>query len=185
MFVIRFRVGAAARFLPLPVGELTGQVLEADVVFGTTFNALREALLEGPTPAAKFQAAEAYLYPLLNHSKAEHPAIAWALARIQAAPATATVDEIVRRTGYSHKHLVNLFRQQVGLTPKELLRVLRFQHTVHSIETQPGLRWSQLAADCGFYDQAHLIQEFRAFSGFTPGEYFAHRGEYLNYLPVG
>ncbi len=78
-----------------------------------------------------------------------------------------------------------MFRNQVGVSPKEFLKIIRFQKAVNEIETTPDFDWSGIAADCGFYDQAHFINDFRHFSGFTPTEYARRRGTFLNYIPIG
>jgi AraC-like DNA-binding protein len=70
------------------------------------------------------------------------------------------------------------------LTPKLFARVCAFQRVIRSIGQRSEIDWADTAATCGYYDQAHLIREFRAFSGLTPVSYLARRGPYLNYLEL-
>ncbi len=86
--------------------------------------------------------------------------------------------------GVSQKHLIARFHKQVGLTPKSLLRVFRFQKVIQELEEKGKVDWLQIVTDCGYYDQAHFIRDFYAFSGIRPGLYKNSRGEYTNYLPV-
>jgi transcriptional regulator GlxA family with amidase domain len=81
------------------------------------------------------------------------------------------VEELAVKTGFTRKHLGSLFRQQVGLTPKSLARVHRFRCALALLDRANGqVPWAALADQCGFYDQSHLINEFRRFTGFSPVE---------------
>jgi methylphosphotriester-DNA--protein-cysteine methyltransferase len=86
-----------------------------------------------------------------------------------------------------------MFKTEVGLTPKLLHRVRRFQRTVSSLRQITAPDWSRLALDCGFFDQSHLARDFVQFSGFSPAEFARHlcelerRSVHLkrNHLPLG
>lgn len=75
--------------------------------------------------------------------------------------------DLVEGAGYSHRHLVHLFREQVGATPKTTARVLRYGHAARLLATGE-LRPAQVAAMCGYADQAHLMREYATFAGTTP-----------------
>jgi AraC-like DNA-binding protein len=78
-----------------------------------------------------------------------------------------------------------MFKNQVGATPKQYLRIMRFQKAIQEMGTNASsFDWSGLALQSGFYDQAHFINDFRDFSGFTPGEYIKRKADSLNYIPV-
>ncbi len=79
-----------------------------------------------------------------------------------------TVADIAADVGWSRKHLTHRFREQVGLPPKVMARVLRFERAVALLSGGTGL--AEAAFACGYYDQAHLNREFRALSGCTPTE---------------
>ena len=85
--------------------------------------------------------------------------------------------------GYSQKHLIKIFKDHVGLTPKSFLKVVRFQRAVQDIEKRGRINWSAVALDAGYFDQSHFIADFRAFSGYTPENYLLRRGQHLNYIP--
>jgi len=82
-----------------------------------------------------------------------------------------SIRRIQSETALSHTRLIHLFREHIGLTPKLFCRVRRFRSLLDRIDKGKPIRWAQLAADCGYFDQAHLIRDFRAFSGTTPLEY--------------
>jgi AraC-like DNA-binding protein len=81
------------------------------------------------------------------------------------------VRKIQLNTGLSHTKFIQLFREHVGLTPKLFCRVRRFRTLLNRIEKGLPVNWAGLAADCGYFDQAHLIRDFRAFAGITPIDY--------------
>jgi AraC-like DNA-binding protein len=89
--------------------------------------------------------------------------------------------------GLSNRHLIEQFREVVGLTPKTLSRVGRFHAVVRTAAEIPPseLSWSGLAARYGFADQSHLVREFRTFAGVTPTEFIARRSAEFQHVVVG
>jgi AraC-like DNA-binding protein len=110
--------------------------------------------------------------------------ISYAIGRLQDSPAVWTIEKLSQKVGYTQKHLISLFKKHAGLSPKVLSRILKFQYVIGQIERQESLDWTDIAYGCGYYDQAHFIKEFRAFSGINPSSYLTQRGDYLNYIPV-
>ena len=100
-----------------------------------------------------------------------HPAVRWAVDRIAASGGRIPIEDLATQTGYTRKHLGNLFQQQVGVTPKSLARMHRFRGALALLDNGDGqVPWAELAEQCGYYDQSHLINEFRRFTGFRPSE---------------
>jgi AraC-like DNA-binding protein len=73
----------------------------------------------------------------------------------------------------------------VGVTPKQYLKIMRFQKVICEIERYGFILWSQISREGGYYDQAHFIHDFKHFSGFTPNEYLKRKTNTLNYIPMG
>jgi AraC-like DNA-binding protein len=184
MFVIRFKPGMAYPFLQVPVSELNHQVVEADLVFKKELSCLRERIIEAHSVGCKFQIAEQYLLQKLQQVIDIPPVIQFAIQHIITNPATATIQHIVQKTGYSHKHFLALFHKHVGFNPKQFLRITKFQQVIHQLENRQTTPWTQIAYESGYYDQAHFINDFKAFSGFSPREYLTAKGEFVNYIPV-
>jgi AraC-like DNA-binding protein len=86
--------------------------------------------------------------------------------------------------GYSQKHFIDLFRQQVGVTPKQYIKIMRFQKAICAIERERFISWNRISLESGYYDQAHFIHDFKHFSRFTPNEYMKRKAATLNYVPV-
>lgn len=185
MFVISFRKGMARPFFPAPMDATADSVVDADLLWKNSFELLRERLLATPLLAARFRLIEEFLRGMLAAGPEPNPCVGYAVDAILRDPGRTTIGELNRRIGYSPKHFISLFREQVGLTPKAYLRIIRFQRAVAAAENSREADWARISNDCGFYDQAHLIADFKRFSGFTPGEYVKRRNGILNYVPVG
>mgnify|MGYP005923662559 CR=1 FL=1 len=84
----------------------------------------------------------------------------------------------------SNKQFGRVFAEYVGATPKEFLRIVRIQRALYTLQCQPGISFAQLAYECGFFDQSHMIKEFKFFSGYTPAEYLAVCAPYSDYFFV-
>lgn len=184
MMVIQFQPCGVYPFLNFPVEELNKQIVDADLIFGKNIIRLREQLLEATTPNCKFQLVEQWLMNCLSESSASYKVISNAVQKICEYPSMKSIEMISQKTGYSHKQFIQLFKKYVGLTPKYFQRVQRFNKVLQELEVRQEINWSALSNDCGFYDQAHFIKEFRKFSGFNPEEFLREKGEYINYVPI-
>jgi AraC-like DNA-binding protein len=133
--------------------------------------ALRERLLNTASVEARFKIVERWLLSRLKPRTIVHPAVRWAVDRIAAAGGKLSIEDLATQTGFTRKHLGNLFQQQVGVSPKSLARIHRFRGALDILNRANGdVPWAALAEQCGFYDQSHLINEFRRFTGFSPVE---------------
>jgi AraC-like DNA-binding protein len=83
------------------------------------------------------------------------------------------IADLVGELGCSNRHLVTRFREQIGLPPKTIGRLMRFRAAVSRLELDDGRRFAEIAQSCGYYDQAHLNREFRQLAGTSPGEFVA------------
>jgi AraC-like DNA-binding protein len=95
-----------------------------------------------------------------------------------------SVRETARELGISERRLHLVFSEDVGLSPKQWSRVHRFQRAVCALHKGVDMRWAELAATCGYADQAHFSRDFRSFSGVDPTTYSAGRGRWKNHLAV-
>lgn len=185
MFILNFHRGRAYPFVEMPLHELTNYVVDAELVLTNGILEMREALQEIPTVAGKFAYAERHLLSQFGTRLVEDPFVDYAVQAILRSPGQMSIDALARKVGYSQKHLIEKFKRNVGLTPKGFMKVVRFQKAIQELEQGRALDWVGLAHDCGYYDQAHFIHDFKAFSGLTPAQYVAMMGEYTNYIPIG
>lgn len=82
----------------------------------------------------------------------------------------------------SRKQFNRIFSENVGINPKEFSRTIRFQRALHILKTAPQISLTALAYDCGYFDQSHMIKEFKTFSGYTPTEYLATCSPHSDYF---
>lgn len=184
MLIVSFRKGMAYPFFGFPMAELRDQVLNADLVWGSRFSEFRERLLcVNGNSQARFDEVELFLQEQCRVVESNE-FISYSTARIGNEATDLTVSGLTEEVGYSRKHLGSIFRNHVGITPKAYMRIMRFQRVIALLEKLEDPDWCDLAIDAGYYDQSHLINDFKRFSGFTPGEYFRSKNDVLNYVPV-
>jgi AraC-like DNA-binding protein len=180
---VHFRPGGAFPFLGMPADELAETHVSLETLWGGAARELRERVLAAPTADAKLDVLEETLNSRLA-AAARHPAVAFALSRFRANPHAGAVARVESEIGLSPRRFIELFRREVGLTPKLFCRVRRFQRVLASIHRQESVAWADVAVSCGYYDQPHFIHDFRAFSGINPTAYLERRGRHRNHVPV-
>lgn len=181
-----FEPGGFALFARDAVDLFSNRSTPLDDVWNAAARDLRERLLELATPAARLRCMESFLRERLASAvplrgmqrRAEIPFALWLLSRRTAS----SVREIARQMGWSERRFSQVFREEVGLAPKTWLRVQRFQRAVQQLYAGVDVRWAELALDCGYYDQAHFANEFRAFSGVDATTYTAQRTQWANHI---
>jgi AraC-like DNA-binding protein len=180
---VHFRPGGAFPFFRPPANELHGLHVSLSELWGGFAREVRERLLAARTVEAQFDVLEAALMARLARPLERHGAVSYALQEFYGG-GERTIADVGEATGLSARRFVEVFKQQVGLAPKQYCRVRRFQRVIRSLPPGRVLDWAGVAADCGYFDQAHLIHEFRTISGLSPGEYAAARDEHLNHVPM-
>ena len=181
---VRLRPGGAWPFLGIPLREFTDQVVELETILGPEMNQLRDRIGESDNDDALFDLVETWLTARVRSRTPPTRSVTHALRMIHGGMTDVRIGRIAGEIGISHKHLLREFERCVGLTPKLFARLCAFQRVIRSIGQSTEVNWSATSALCGYYDQAHLIHEFRAFSGLTPAAYLTKRGPFLNYLEV-
>lgn len=174
LFGVAFTACGARPWLGVDADATAGRITPLADLLGRPALALREQLLETRDLAARFARVEAWLAARLRPRLAPSPLVGWALRRIEAHAGQVNVACLAGEAGVSRKHLAGLFRRQVGLGAKSLARVHRFRAAVAMLAGRDRVPWADLAAQCGYYDQSHLVRDFRAFSGMAPGEFVRH-----------
>jgi AraC-like DNA-binding protein len=179
---VSFAPGGAAPFLDRPASELRNQTVSLETIWGPDGRRLRNRLLDAPTAPEKFRVLEAALHDQWTGSDASS-FVDEAVALVRAHSGILSVEELVEQTGYSHRHVADRFRARVGLSPKRFSRVVRFQAALSRAQNDT-VDWPQLALACGYYDQADLIRDFRAFADLTPTAYRDRAPREKNHVPL-
>jgi AraC-like DNA-binding protein len=180
---VEFRPGGAWPFFAVAQDELADSHLPLAELWGFEAERLREALLAATTPGSGLDALEAALARNLCSARAAHADVSRLLAAISRDPG-AHIGGLARGAALRRRRLTRVFEQSVGMTPKRYARLVRFRRLLREIHGAPAIDWADLAAACAFYDQAHLIHEFRAFAGLSPTEYLASAHGFSNHVPI-
>ena len=178
-----FRAGGAAPFFRERMDLLANDHVDLDALAGGEARTLRKRLLDATEAHARLQIVHDWL---LAHAGAAspHPIVAHALRAFDAAPDVHRIGAIAAHCRLSPRRFGELFREQVGMSPKRYARLQRFRRVIARAHGQPRVDWAGIAADCGLHDQPHLVHEFRAFSGMTPSTYLARSGEWPAHVPL-
>ena len=179
---IRFRPGGAFPLFRFALTELTGRVVELEDIWGAQAGEVREQLGATRSDGALLRCLERWLVARLRREELPDCRISCAAALLQRGGTG--VGRVAAEVNLSPKHLVHEFGRRVGLTPKQFGRVQRLQRTIGWIGARPRVDWAAVALHHGFYDQAHLINEFQELAGLSPTEYLARRSPYPGYLNV-
>lgn len=181
---VHFRPGGAGAFLDLPADEVQARDIPLELLWGTAARELHERLLAAASPERRLALVEEVLLGRLRPERRLHPVMRGALRELDQVDAPVEIGRLAGRAGWSDRHFIRTFSAQVGITPKAYGRIRRFQAALTRIRAGRRNDWAALAADCGYYDQAHFIRDFRAFSGLTPAAYARLETGDLNHVPV-
>lgn len=159
----------AYRLLGLPMHRLRDQLVDMNDVLGREVARLGEMVREQPTWSRRFGVLDRFLLDRLDRGPVVAREVEFAWNRLVATGGTITIGGLRREIGWSHKHLIRRFTEQVGVTPKLAARMMRFEGVLGQLGREPRPDWARLAAETGYSDQAHLIRDFGEFAGTSPG----------------
>ncbi|WP_394835539.1 AraC family transcriptional regulator [Pendulispora rubella] len=166
-----FRPGSARAFLGVALHELTNRVVSVDELWGRNAARWRDRL-EGGSLQATIHTLEAALLEQLDPKQVDpwrERLVRGAVKELEEAP-HATLSEVAARLGVGERRFRQVFREEIGLSPKRFARIARIRRV---LAKAGRTAWAQLAAEAGFFDQAHLVAEFRDLLGVAPTSFLA------------
>jgi AraC-like DNA-binding protein len=167
---VSFTATGAASMLHLPPRLTANQTGSLESLIGAEARSLHQRLLDVPDIIGRLTCVEEFLLRRCLSGLTIHPLVNWASQLLATSAGRVGTQQLALESGYSRKHLAVLFRGQVGLAPKTLARIHRFQAALRTFNADPKKDGCLVALEAGYYDQAHMINEFRGLSGFTPRE---------------
>lgn len=156
----------ARRILGVPLSELANRSVPIEAVLGPGAAAVVQRIGETPCWADRFALVDATLRRRLGDAPDIDRGLAWSLSRITASGGRIAIGPLAAELGWSHRRLINRYRDAVGLPPKTIARIVRFERALERIRA--GDELSAIAAECGYFDQAHLCRDVRDLAGLTP-----------------
>jgi AraC-like DNA-binding protein len=168
---VRFRPGKASAFLTVPANELTDLRVPLDELWLDAAE-VRDTLAVSADAMERVRALERVLAARVSpHEVAAHHDVDEAIRRIVEAGGSLGITRLAPALGVTRQHLARRFSQLVGVSPKTFARVVRLGRVIERARAVPAgeaLNWSAVALELGYYDQAHLVDEFRELTGVTP-----------------
>lgn len=167
--VFQFRPGWSTAVLGVATSELTDRVVDLQELWGHAADDLRDELVvAGSVPVAIARLTDALAVRTRAALESSSARIARRAARLLEGDEV-RVERVAAQLGVTARHLRRAFTESVGVGPKEFARAVRLQRAVRLATTSTD--WGRIAAAAGYYDQAHLITDFRALVGLTPGAF--------------
>ena len=180
---VALRPLGARVLLGLPAGELAEIDVPADAVLGGACAELRARAVAAAGWPERFAILDEILLRRVGPAPEVAPEVGWAWRRLLGSSGAVRIADLAAETGWSGRHLTGRFRAEIGLTPKAAARVIRFDRARHllirrvrstsGVADGDGYRLADLAAACGYFDQAHLAREFRSLAGCPPSQWIA------------
>lgn len=179
MFV---RPGRLRALLGIPAKELQDSVVSLDEIRGPSASILALRLADAASAQERLDILQAELWRRCEGS-AHDDGVAMAICgHIERTKGKVQVRALVERSGYSHRALLGRFDGWIGLSPKRYVRVTRVRRAAGMLGDGRMGDSSQIATECGFCDQAHMIHEFQDLVGLTPANFMSLR---RTFAPVG
>jgi AraC-like DNA-binding protein len=161
--------------------ELAGRTAALDAFLGKEGDRLPEQLAGLDDWGERFELLDSTLASRLGDAQPPSPGVVWAWRRLSQTGGRVRINALADELGWSRKRFAARFREEVGLSPKPLTRLLRFERAKALLERDDRPALARLALECGYYDQAHLTNEFRRITGTTPAAYAASRRGETNF----
>ena len=161
----------ARRLFGIPMHELSERIVDFSDVMGREGARLETQIAEAPDWETRFDQLDRFLLQRIGAAQPVSGAVRHAWNRLSDTGGMIPVSALADELDWSRKHLANRFREDVGLAPKTIARLLRFRRVVDRQPADLSSRWTDVALDAGYFDQAHLIRDFRQFAGMTPVDF--------------
>jgi AraC-like DNA-binding protein len=161
----------ARRIFGIPMHALSERIVDFSDVMGRGGARLETQIAEAADWETRFDLLDRFLLQRISRSEPVSGAVSHAWNRLRDGGGTIPVSALADELGWSRKHLARKFSEDVGLAPKTIARLFRFRRVVDRSADDLASCWSDVALDAGYFDQAHLIRDFRQFAGMTPVEF--------------
>ena len=159
----------AQAFFGQPLGSMANRILSLEDILGPPASRLIDELETAPSWSYRFDRLEQALLARIGEARPAPALVTTAWGLLQRSHGTASIEAVAAKLGCSRKHLASSFREHIGLSPKTAARVIRFNSILGGLRARRS--FADIAFQCGYADQAHMIRECRAFTGLAPREF--------------
>lgn len=179
---VRFQPGGAGAFVRTPMPELADEIQDLSDVQSTRDSCLLDRVGELDDTDDRLAVLERELLDRIDPSAGVDPVVAHVAGRLNESGGNCSLDALAAECGLGARQLQRRFRAGVGIGPKLFARITRFQRALSMLDGRVHGRLAELAASCGYFDQAHLIRDFRQLAGITPGRFLTESHELSDHL---
>jgi AraC-like DNA-binding protein len=175
LFSVLFQPQGLSQFYNLPISELTNQSVPLEYINRALSLELQGRLSEAVSFNARVSIAEDFFCRQLTANKKgyDFKRMSHAVDLIRSAKGMVGIDILSQEACLGRKQFERLFLENIGVSPKQYLRIIRFQSSLHINSQKNNLSMTQLAHESGYYDQSHFINDYKALTGLTPKKFFA------------
>jgi AraC-like DNA-binding protein len=170
MLVVQFKAFGTYPFFYKTASDFSEKVQTASEILGAEIFNVRSEILKKENAEDKFKVIESYLLARYEDSKKPPKEIVELVNELMKKPYEES-SNFLENYSNTQKHLIDQFKKYIGVTPKSLHRIIRFNEILQRTYKNEKIEWSEIAYQCGFSDQSHFIKEFKYFSGFNPKEF--------------
>lgn len=184
--IIVFQPDGLYKLLGVSAGELKDQIIPAQDVFGTPAKKLCQTLFQRSHSAEKVQALNSFFYELTIHRRSPGQTLLPAvLKHIAQHKGLVTVEQLVRYTGYTGRHIERIFAQQVGMSPKKYGNIVQLHTFLRLLRNKPAeISLTAISYESGYFDQSHLTRTFKKYTGITPSQYLNSTKLAINFMEL-
>ena len=184
LFSVIFQPAAAMLFFDLPMHEIYNQNVPLRHFFKGSLEKLENELFEAKSFVEQVKLMNNYLFKQLrqNYKSFEYARIYQSIQMINQTKGMVDIEQLASGSCLSRKQFERTFLNCIGSTPKQFLRVVRFQYAVYNKAKNKAVSLTELSHTCGYYDQSHMISEFKSLTGMTPKLYFSDCEPFSDYF---
>jgi AraC-like DNA-binding protein len=171
-FVVQFKPNGFLPFATIPIKEMENTAVPLEKLFGQKGLEIEQRILNANTTTEKIQIIETFLIKLLAERKTIDNVVNSTIDTIYTSNGQFSVNEFSKSSNISRRQLARKFSDSIGLSPKQLAKIIRIQTTLKALLNQEITSLTDLAYENEYFDQAHFIKDFKEFTGLTPKEFF-------------
>ena len=172
---VKFKQGEAYHFFKKPMLQFTDKIVKLVDIFNADTNSLKEVLIKAQNEDEIRKILNYFFFINVESLICDSKIVDSVIQKVNVSKKALLIKDLCESENISNKHLISLFNKKVGISPKLLYRINKFKKVIEILEDNTNVNWSQIAYEYHYYDQAHLINEFKKFSGVSPNEYLENK----------
>ena len=171
-FQVLFQPGAFYRITGVSMHELENVYLDAEDLFGSCVREVNEALFTATSYAQMIQIVETFLSKLVRKTKGKQHTIDMTSKMMLQQNERYSLDSFLKSSCLCHRQFDRMFKERVGIPPKQFLQIIRFDRAFRMKNRYPDKDWLSIAIHCGYHDYQHLAKDYKEFTGYSPKQFF-------------